>query len=102
MTARCYVWLMETTDIQSREGGVSSDDARSALVEWFARAFPNRLGLSLDEFAESLSYSRGHVKNLVAAQRVRVHRAGRRVVIPMDAAIDFMLLEDRDRPTITS
>lgn len=83
---------MKTTDLQSSEASHSlANHARSALVDWLSRAFPNRLGLSMDEFATAFGYSRGHVKNLVAAQRVRVHRAGRRVVIPMDAAIDFML-----------
>ena len=83
---------MKTTDLQSSEGRHSlANDERSALVEWLARAFPSRLGLSIDEFAAAFGYSRGHVKNLVAAQRVRVQRNGRRVIIPMDAAIAFML-----------
>lgn len=76
---------------------MSSNDhgsARTAIVEALLRAFPGRLGLSIDEFAAAFGFSRGHAKNLIAAQQVRVQRYGRRVIVPMDEAIYFML---RDR-----
>ena len=82
--------MMPTDDRTSSSQGVTSGD-RDSLVEWMAIAFPGRLGLSMDEFAVAFGYSRGHVKNLVAARRVRIQRTGRRVIIPMDAAIEFMI-----------
>ncbi len=71
-----------------------TSDSRAAIAEAALRAFPGRLGLSINEFAEALDFSRGHVKNLIQSGKIRVHRYGRRVIIPMDAAIAFMLGEN--------
>lgn len=63
----------------------------TAVVEALIRQFPGRLGLSIDEFSSAFDFSRNHTKNLIQGRKVRVRRYGRRVIIPMDEVIAFML-----------